>query len=345
MPPMPASRAPWTIGLAGAGAIGAVLFILVAMGPLDIVDLVAPGRLGSGGEVMVQDFGAEAIPDRYSYDGQTVYLGARELPDLDAAIAAVPGPDYRLRRILLPLLASPGGTGDTIIVLIALWSVVGVGLGTWGLACLAAAHGRDPRLGYAVAVAFAFPTVVGTNDALAFGLGIAGLALAGKHQLRWASLALALGGLARESALIMAIALVLDLVWQRRFRAAMGVAVASAAPLLVWNQVLQARVPPAAEASTELLGIVHLAQLDPIDFAMSGAVLALMLVAIGTWRDVRLLLLVGLGYLGACALYIVDTFRWHALMRVSAPAVALGLAGLAWTVSEPVRRSVGRTDG
>jgi hypothetical protein len=321
---------PRTVGLVGVGAIATVLVVLVAFGPLEVVDLVAPGRAGSGGDVMVHDFGAASIPDGFAYDGQTVYLGARALPDLDAAIQAVPGPDYRLRRILVPLLASPGGTGNTVVLLITFWGVVGLGLATWGLAELAARAARDPRLGYAATAALAFPTVIGTSESLAFGLGFAGLALAARSRLGWAAVTLALAGLARETALVFAMALALDLLLDRRIRAAVAVSLGSTVPFLLWNALLQSRVTaPASESeSTELFGFLHLPSLDAVDVAVSGVALVLMVTAIPTWRGVRQLQLVAAGFLASCALYVGDQYRWPALIRVSAAAVALGLAGL-----------------
>ena len=319
---------PRTVGLMGAGAITAVLVVLVAFGPLEVVDLVAPGRAGSGGDVMVQDFGAASIPDGFAYDGQTVYLGARALPDLDAAIQAVPGPEFRLRRVLVPLLASLGGTGNTIVLLITLWGVVGLGLATWGLADLAARAGRDPRLGYAATAALAFPTVIGTSEPLAFGLGFAGLALAARSRLAWAAVALALAGLARETALVFAVALALDLLLDRRIRAAVAVALGSMAPFVAWNALLQSRVTAPPAESTDLFGFLHLPPLDAVDVAVSGAAVVLMVAAIPTWRGVRQLQLVAAGFLACCVVYIGDQYQWHGLIRVSGAAVALGLAGL-----------------
>ena len=102
--------------------------------------------------------------------------------------------------MLLPLLASPGGTGNSVVILITAWNLLGLGLAAWGLADLARRHGRDPRLGYAATLALAFSMMIGTNEPLAFGLGFAALALYDRGQLVPAAGLLALAGLGRETA-------------------------------------------------------------------------------------------------------------------------------------------------
>ena len=88
---MARTTTPLAVGLTSALAFGAFL-AAAASARATPMSLMAPGRSGAGGDVIVADFAPEEIPDRFSYDGQTVYLAARALPDIDDAVALGAGP-------------------------------------------------------------------------------------------------------------------------------------------------------------------------------------------------------------------------------------------------------------
>ena len=216
-----------------------------------------------------------------------------------------------------------------MVILIAAWNLLGLGLAAWGLADLAQRHGRDPRLGYAATLALAFSMMIGTNEPLAFGLGFAALALYDRGQLIPAAGLLALAGLGRETALVMACAVVLDLLWRARSRAA----------LLVGADRLRRR--PSSGTRCSKIGPPR----RPTDrWSCSGSSTCPISArpTRSCWRsasrcipprssagaDVRVLWLVAAGFLATTAFYIPDSFQWHGYQRVCAPALALGVAAI-----------------
>jgi hypothetical protein len=329
-PSQVATRAAVRVGVTSAIAIGVMLGVLL-LGPYEPVDLVFPGSRGTGGTVMIEDFGASAIPDRLSYDGQQVYLTARYFPTLEDA-SDIGVAEFRMRRILQPALASIGGEGESVVLLLSALGVVGVGLGAFGLADYASRHGRDPRVGYAAAVALAFPAIITTTETVAFGLGFVGLALADRRRLGWAIIAFSLAGLSRETALVMALAAALALASEREWRGAALVAVVPWLPFLAWSAILRAQVPADTYQSSAFLGFLDTPTLSRLDIVVSVATVVLLVVGVVTWWDARAAAWTAAGYLACCALYIGDQYVWHGFPRVSAAGIALGLAGPASTL-------------
>jgi hypothetical protein len=314
------------IGVASAMAAALALVVLLASGMLEPVDLLFPGARSFGTPTLVDDFGAAAVPDRFSYDGQEIYFIARNMPNVQQTsrdgIA-----EFRLRRILQPLLAWPAPAGNATIFVLVLTNLVGLGLAAGALADLAARHGRDPRVGYAACIALVFPLAITTTEPLAFGLGLLGLALVDRRRLVAAVAALGLAGLSRETALVMAVAAGLEVARIRSWR--LGALVA-AVPVLVfagWAVRLRQLVPSGPQPS-ELLGFLDLPAQSPLDVVTLVVTLTLMVVAVWRWRDVPLLWLTAAGFLGACAFYVGDSFQWEAFVRLSAVGIALGLAAL-----------------
>jgi hypothetical protein len=301
------------------------------VGPYEPADLVFPGARGTGGAVMTEDFGADAIPDRFSYDGQQVYLTARYFPTMDDA-SDIGVAEFRMRRILQPALASIGGEGSAVVLLLSALGVVGVGLGAFGLADYASRHRRDPRLGYAAAVALAFPAIITTTETVAFGLGFVGLALADRRRIGWAIVAFSLAGLSRETALVMALAAALALVAERRWRHAALLAVVPWLPFLAWSAILRAQVPADTYESSAFLGFLDTPSLSGFDILASMATVVLLVIGVVSWRDARAAALTAAGFLACCVLYIGDQYVWHGFPRVSAAGTALGLAGSAAAV-------------
>ena len=315
------------VGIASAVASAAILAVFLLSGAYEPVDLLFPGQRGVGAEITARDFGLERLPDRFSYDGQEIYVIARELPDLDAASdAGVLA--FRMRRILQPAIASIPPPGTPTVLTLAGLNVLGVGLAAGALADLAARHGRDPRGGYAAAVMLSFPLIITTTEPLAFGLGLFGLALVDRSRWGWATAALALAGLSRETALVMAVAAALTLVWRGHRAVAFALLAGSTLPLAVWSLWLGQQVPADTYRSSKLLGFLDMPAPSLVDVLSCSAAVVLMVAGVWRWRDVPLLALTSLGFLACCAFYIGDQYQFHGLPRVSAAAMAIGAAGL-----------------
>lgn len=315
------------IGVASAVASAAMLLVFVGSGAFDPVDLLFPGQRGNGAAVLADDFGPDAVPDRFSYDGQETYVIASTFPDIRAASdAGIPA--FRIKRVFQPAIASVAPAANLTVGLMALLNVVGVGLAAGSLADLAARHGRDPRGGYAAAVFLAFSLIITTTEPLAFGLALTGLVLLERHRWLCATAAFALGGLTRETALVMALAGALVLVGAGRWRHAIGVLAGATLPLVLWSMWVGHRVPPDLHQSSKFLGVLNTPTPSLADATTCAAAIVLMVIGVWRWRDAPLLSLTALGFLGCCAFYIGDAFQFHALPRLSSAAMAIGAAGL-----------------
>lgn len=317
-----------------AGArVTAVLLIAIgfglAIGAIKPAQLLVPGYHGSGKVLVRQDFGRAQVGETWPYDGQQVYLAARELPDLKAAGRYVDSPRYRLLRVLLPALASVGGRGAPVVLLLFFWNAVGLGIGVAGLTDLATRHGRPPAAGIAVAVALAFPLFISTTEGLAFGLGFAGLALVDRRRWWPAIACLALAALSRETALTFAVAAGGAAWLAGHRRQAMLVALVPCLPLFGWWLVVRANVQRGPSTPVSVLGFFHgRPPLSSTDLVITAVFVAAGVLALVTWRDVPVAWLTAAGFLAWFVLYEHDTFDSWALPRVSAPLLALGLAGL-----------------
>lgn len=314
------------IGVASAAAATIVLAALLLSGAMEPVDLLFPGARGQA-QVLIEDFGAEAVPDRFSYDGQDIYVIAREMPDV--AQASRDGiPAFRMRRILQPLIAWPAPAGTATVLALVLSNVVGLGLAAGSLADLAARHGRQPLTGYAAVPALAFSLIITTSEPIAFGLGLLGLALVDRARLIPAVAVLGLAALGRETALVMAIAAGVAVARERSWLAGAAVAGLPIVPFGIWVLWLDRLVPADTIQSSTLFGFLDLPDLTTLDVVSVVATVALMVLAVWRWRDVPLAWLTAAGFLAACSFYIGDQYQWHGLPRVSAVGVALGLAAL-----------------
>lgn len=331
---MPAVPSPVRVGLRAAVLVGAILAVLQLSGAIEPVDLLAAGRDGYGGDVMVEDFGSASIRDGVPFDGQYIYVTARELPDLDQ-LAEADEASYRLVRILHPLLASPGGSGTPVIILLELWGVVGVALLTWAMADILARYGQPAELALAAAAACGLALILTTSEPLGFGLAMAGLALVDRDRLVAGASLLALGGLTRESALTIAVAAAV-LLWTRGQRKASGLVLAAAvAPTAAWWAYVQS-ITPRSRVPLEPLGILHLADRWWVDIVASVIVLLLLVIAVVAWWDIPPLRWVALGFAAWLPLYESVAFKVVGIPRLSIPAVALGLAGALRLIRRPL---------
>lgn len=311
--------------------IAVTLVVIQASGFAHPAELAALGRRGDGGDLAVRDFGPEHVPDALPFDGQDLYVTARLLPDWDAINDQLDESSYRLVRILHPLLASPAGAGVPVLLLMQLWNVVGIGLLTWALADVLLRHGHEPRWALTAAPACVIPLFLTTSEPLAFGLAMAGVALADRHRLVGASALLALGGLTRESALTCAVAAAAMLWTSGLRRGAAGVLIGSIAPVAAWWAYVQS-VTPYSRTPLELFGFLKIGEQASFDIVTSVVAIALIVVAVVAWWDVPPFRWVNLGFAAWLPIYEGFGFRVVGIPRLSLISMALGVAGLArWT--------------
>ncbi len=314
------------VGVASALAGATVVIALLATGTYEPADLLFPGQRGIAAGVVVDDFGEEAVPDRFSYDGQETYVIARTFPDVREA-RDLGIPEFRIRRILQPAIASLAPDGTPIVAVMVVTNLVGIGLAAGALADLAARHGRDVRVGYGAALTLTFPLLVTTTEGLAFGLGLVGLALLDRDRPLPAAALISGAALTRETALVIAIAGALVLLGRGRRVLAAELLAISAAPVVLWAVWLRSQVPADTYTSSKLLGFLDMPPPSLADVVACALAVGLMVVGAWTWRDVPVVALTALGFLGCCAFYIGDSFQYHGLPRVSAAAMAIGIAG------------------
>jgi hypothetical protein len=256
-----------------------------------------------------------------------MYVVAARFPDV--AEARQDGIDqFRIRRVLQPALASVASRGTATVLAMAALSVLGLGIGAGALADLAERHRRDPRAGLAVTVVLIFPLIISTTEPLGFGLALLGLALVDRGRWVWGAVALALAGLTRETALVMAVAAALSVVRPHGWRTAGAVLAISFGPLLVWTAWLARLVPADAEQPARILGLLDLPTLSTVEVGLIVVAMGLMGVGAVLWRDVPSLALTCAGYLACCFLYDGESFPWEAFLRLSGAAIAISLAGL-----------------
>ncbi len=246
---------PRNLGLLAAAIITFVLGLIVLTEGGEPVALVFPGERVDG--PLVEEFGRDAIPERFPYDGTRTYQLAKHFPDLEAAYDDGVA-DFRMTRVLQASIASIFGTGNPVLLALAALSVVGVGIATWSLSDLALRHGRDPRVGLAALLALALPAAITTTEPLAFGLALAGLAMFDRDRLIVATCLFGAAGLGRETALAAAVAAALVLLARRQIVAAAAVAILSAAPYVIWAAYVSSRIPATHDPTTQFLGFLHI---------------------------------------------------------------------------------------
>jgi hypothetical protein len=322
------STTPVRAAMQAAAFAAGVLAALMLSGAVKPVELLAPARTGQGSEVILEDFGAEGIRARTPFDGQYIYVTARLLPDLDAISEQIYEADYRLVRILHPVLASPAAGGTPTILALQLWNLVGVALFAGALADLLRRHGQDPSWAVgATLAACALPLLLTTSEPLAFGLGMAGLCTADRRRVGWAIALLALAGLTRESALTFAAAAAV-LAWSRGRRwGSLGLLAASIAPTALWWAYVQS-ITPTSRTPVAPLGILEIGTQPWDEKVVSLMMLALIAVSVVAWWDVPPLRWVALAFAAWLPLYESFAFKLVGLPRLSSPSLALAVVAL-----------------
>ena len=172
------------------------------------------------------------------YDGQFVYYIAQEL-DPQQVASNLDIPAYRYQRILLPLLAHLFSLGNQTVLLwmLPILGIVSLAVGTWALSVLLEGWGvnRWYALVYGFWSGFSLALVVDLPEPLAYSLVISGiLALErGKKPLGWVLLALAV--FAKEVTLLFVAAILLAELFQRDWRAVLGIFLVVLLPFLMFQ--------------------------------------------------------------------------------------------------------------
>jgi len=176
------------------------------------------------------------------HDGQISYLIARDpfnrhgtasrMRELDQA-------PYRYRRVFYSLLAGGFGLlpGGLTLFGLVIWAAVGVGLGVAGTADMGNRLGLP---GWITLVALLnlgalLSAVLLTSDALALGLGLAGIAFVGRGRHGWALLLLALATLTKEAYVLFPWGAAIWLWLGGRRGTAAGMAAVPTISLLAWG--------------------------------------------------------------------------------------------------------------
>ena len=226
------------------------------------------------------------------------------------------------------MVNSPGGSGNPVIFLLQAWNLIGLGLLTWGMADLFQRYGFPARWAVAAPVASALALLLTTSEPLAFGLGVAGLALADRGRLLPATALLALGGLTRESALTIAVATGALLWFQHRQRlAAVAMVVVATVPTAAWWAYVQT-ITDESRVPLEPMGILRIGEQWGPNVVAALLALVLMVVAVVAWWDVPPFRWLALSFAAWIPVYEDVAFKIVGLPRLSIPSIALGIAGI-----------------
>jgi hypothetical protein len=183
--------------------------------------------------------GEDCADGTEGYDGQFAYYIARNLTGSPDCLDV---PAYRLQRILLPALARALSLGQTALVpwALVLINLAALGAGTALLEDLLAAAGvsRWFALSYGLFVGVFMAVRLSTNEALAYGLVIAGIWFE-QHERPWATAAmLALAALAKETTGLFVGGYLLAFALQRRWWDALRMVLVVGGPFVAWQGVL-----------------------------------------------------------------------------------------------------------
>lgn len=187
-----------------------------------------------------------ASPTGTGYDGM-FYLMLAFDPALGDLGREADMPRYRGRRILVPALAWATGLAHPPAVVAAyyFWCALFVGLGAGALGDLAVAAGRSPWWG--LLVLFQLGTVVSLwrmlIDPAAAALGLATIAAMARHRRGWTLVLLSAALLARETSLLLLVAVAGGYLLAGRWRETLR-SLLALLPLAAWWGWLALTVPP-----------------------------------------------------------------------------------------------------
>jgi hypothetical protein len=298
---------------------------MLLSGALRPVDLITAGSQGPSAAVVREDFGADALPDRTGYDGQQFYAIARDFPDLRAAAANLDAPRYRLLRIVAPALASIGGSGARVVLILTALNVLGTGLACAALAMLCVDRGWSPSLGYVAAIPVVFGVVGCTADPISLGLAFAGMVAAQRRRHAVAIAVLVIAALTREQVAAVSIGAAAGL-WLAGDRSRwLPLYALPAVAVGAWYVALGGIVGGTMPDRFDVLAMFSTG-LD--GFLVAAVSLAISLYGAWAWRSVPAAWPVALGFGLWILVYFHGTFDLAALPRTTAPSLALGLAAI-----------------
>jgi hypothetical protein len=318
---------------------GAVALTVIVLGGTDPGTLLRGGSLGPSAALLEERFGPEAlVRGEVGYDGQQFYAIADQLPDLETSAPFLDDPPYRLRRILGPAIASVAPRGAATALVLFASGLVGMALACGSGAWLARRTQLPAWTGYLWSLPLLPALAFVTSEALAFGLGITAVALADRRRWILATALFTAGALARESVAVMAVATAAGLALDLRrsgqsWRPLLALALVPAATVVAWSAYVASIVPEGRrEERIQVLGI--------LDASATGAILGAIVIGLGLlatwrWRQVPAVWPIPLAFAAMCLVYFDLLFRWQAILRISAPAVALGLMALVRPAAEP----------
>jgi hypothetical protein len=170
------------------------------------------------------------------YDGQQAYAIAI---DPIGAASRLDRPAYRYQRIIYPILARLVGLGNPDLIP---WSMLIINLVAGSATVLVLSQllaDRGVSGWWALVPLLSFNYLIGIrmdlNGPLAYALALGGLLAFEREKTALAAVLFALAGLTREVALVFPLALVAWLLLKRRWREALGIALASLIPFGAWS--------------------------------------------------------------------------------------------------------------
>lgn len=318
------SRAP----VAAVVGLATALVVLLATGSREPSQFVWGGVDGPARDLIVQDFGEDALIEREGYDGQQTYAIARHFPDIHAAEPHLDSAHYRLMRILPPALASPAPAGTPTVIALLVLNVIGVGAAVHGIDRLLG--GRHPLLAISSVAPLIAGVVLTTTEPVAWGAALLAISFVQKRR-HWPAVALlTIAALSRETAVVVTACCglyaattsgaprkqrVLELV-----RYAIPGAVA-----LAWYAFAGYLVSGRARTRFEWFAI---GDLPTDDFITAVAILTIGLAGAWTWRDVPPAAWVALAFSLWILVYNRQVLDQYALARVNGITIVLGIAGV-----------------
>lgn len=182
----------------------------------------------------------ETVLDIEGYDGQFNFYMAR---DFDDAAPCIDRPAYRYQRVLLPVLGALFSLGTTEIIpwIFLLVNATALVISTRLLEDLLADEGRKRwfALSYGLFFGVVIAVRLSTSEPLAYGLVIGAIwAFQRGYSTLWVALLLGLAGLAKETTGIMTAGLLLWLLLQKRYTAALQLVAIAGGLFIAWQLYL-----------------------------------------------------------------------------------------------------------
>ena len=299
--PAPGSRSPssgWRVLLL-LFVVGTGLAVLVqwqfALQEGGWTSLLHVGEESTSRAFIEQDLGEVHIWDEQGHDGKFSYVIARDPFGRQGLSDLVDLPAYRYRRYLYSVLGGAFGLATPHVTLAGLvaWAAIGVGLATAATADIAR-HLNARRwsfVGASLNAGIWSSAVLLTSDALAFGLGLVGVAACLRRRFGLAVLTLIGAGLTKEVYLVVALGMAAHLWQQGQRKQSVQVAVVPATIVFLWNLALSLRFGAAASTNGAIgapfLGLFDAATRWHADgFLLTGVLtlVALVVAPVVAWR-------------------------------------------------------------